>query len=140
MESVKHTGSCLCRGVRFEIEGQLAQVQLCHCQQCRKASGTVFASNIPINADKFKLLTGKDLLKAYESSPGKKRVFCLQCGSPIYSERPSNPGNIRIRAGTLDGDVQTTPAFHFYTDSKANWYQITDHLQQFPDAPSQNAK
>ncbi len=31
------SGSCLCGGVRFRIEGGLAPTQVCHCGQCRKA-------------------------------------------------------------------------------------------------------
>ncbi|WP_290537184.1 hypothetical protein [Alcanivorax sp.] len=41
-----YTGSCLCGGVTFEIAGELAPIQVCHCQQCRKAQGTALVTNI----------------------------------------------------------------------------------------------
>ncbi len=78
-----HTGSCLCGGVQFRIEQALEPIQVCHCSQCRKAQGTPFATNTPVSTSAFHLTAGKELLKAFESSPGKQRVFCSGCGSPI---------------------------------------------------------
>ena len=127
-----HTGSCLCGAVTFEIDGELAPVQFCHCSQCRRASGTAFASNIPVKAERFRLLAGADSLKAYESSPGKQRVFCATCGSQLFSRTSAHPGNLRLRAGTLDEPATPPPAFHFHVASKAGWWAITDDLPQYP--------
>lgn len=129
-----YTGSCLCGGVRFQIEGELAPIQICHCGQCRKAQGAPFATNVPVALNAFTLLGGAELLKVYESSPGKQRVFCGRCGSPLYSSKDSLPGVIRIRAGLLDEPVPVRPAFHFYTGSKCAWWAISDDLPQFPAA------
>lgn len=129
-----HTGSCLCKGVAFEINGPLAAIQICHCSQCRKAQGSAFASNIQVEAANFRLLRGAELLKEYESSPGKQRVFCGNCGSPVYSRRDDKPGVLRLRAGTLDGELATQPGFHFYTASKANWWSIDDELPRYAEA------
>ena len=32
-------GSCLCGGVRYEIDGQIGPALNCHCSMCRKATG-----------------------------------------------------------------------------------------------------
>jgi hypothetical protein len=127
-----HTGSCLCGGVRFEVSGDLPQVQICHCQDCRKAQGSAFAANIPLAVADVKLLSGQDLMAAYESSPGKERVFCRRCGGPLFSRLASKPEALRLRAGTLDAPVGAEVGFHFYTASKADWWEITDGLPQYP--------
>lgn len=129
-----HTGSCLCGGVRFEIDGELAPIQICHCGQCRKAQGTPFATNVPVETRNFRFTAGEELLRAYQASPGKDRVFCSRCGSPIFSRREALPGMLRVRAGTLDGPLDTRPQAHFQVSSKANWWPITDSLPQFPDS------
>ena len=123
-----HTGSCLCNGVRFEIDGELAPIQICHCEQCRKAQGAPFASNIPVAVSSFRLNAGGDLLHEFESSPGKKRVFCSRCGSPVLSKRDQVPGVVRIRAGLIDGTLGVKPGAHFYVDSRADWWEINDDL------------
>ena len=126
------TGSCLCGGVKFKINAELEPIQVCHCSQCRKAQGGPFATNTPVLTANFDLMGGADLLSEYESSPGKKRVFCSVCGSPIYSYRASLAGVIRIRAGLLDEPLPARPAVHFYMASKSSWWAIQDSLPQYP--------
>ncbi len=129
-----YTGQCLCGGVQFRIDGELAPIQVCHCSQCRRAQGTPFATNIPVATAAFTLLTGRELLREYASSPGKLRVFCGRCGSPIYSARSSAPETVRIRAGVITEPLQTRPGFHFHTDSRCSWWPINDGLPQYPAA------
>lgn len=124
-------GRCLCGDVRFEIDGPLAPIQVCHCEQCRKAQGTPFATNIPVDAAAFRFTQGEELLSEFESSPGKRRAFCSRCGSPVASRRADTPRTVRIRAGTLDGLLATRPIAHFHTASKCNWWQIDDDLPRF---------
>jgi hypothetical protein len=128
------TGSCLCGGVQFHIDGELAPIQVCHCQQCRKAQGTPFVTNMPVLVSEFHLDSGAGLLTAYESSPGKQRLFCSRCGSPVYSQNMKTPGVLRIRAGTLNEPLSVRPAVHFYTGSQCNWWPISDDLPQYPGA------
>ena len=127
-----HTGSCLCGAVRFEIDRPLAGIELCHCSQCRRASGSAFASNMPVDAANFRLVSGEAQLRAYESSPGKERVFCARCGSPVISRLTADPSQVRVRAGLLDAPVAARPVFHFLTDSKADWWTIEGDLPQYP--------
>jgi len=129
-----YTGSCLCGGIQFRIATELAPIEVCHCGQCRKAQGTAFATNSPISTTAFLLLRGDGLLAEYESSPGKRRVFCKRCGSPIYSTRSALPGVLRIRVGLIDGPVAAKPVAHIHVASKCNWWPISDSLPQFPAA------
>lgn len=127
-----HSGSCLCRAVRFEVAGDLAPIQVCHCGDCRKAQGSAFGTNIPVATADFRLISGEDELRAYESSPGKERVFCRVCGGPIFSRLKTRPDVVRLRAGTLDAPVAAEVGFHFHVASKANWWPITDGKPQHP--------
>ncbi|MET0217427.1 MAG: GFA family protein [Burkholderiales bacterium] len=125
-----HHGSCLCGTIRYEVTGELGTIVLCHCPQCRKAQGTAFGANAAVRASDFKLLSGEDALAAYESSPGKKRIFCKICGSPIISSLDSRPGVVRLRIGTLDSKIDARPTAHIYVGSKADWFDIHDALPQ----------
>ena len=129
-----YTGSCLCGGIQFSINAELAPIQICHCSQCRKAQGGAFATNTPVETSDFEVKSGTDLLTEYESSPGKRRFFCRQCGSPIYSSRDSLANVIRIRAGLLDEPLKKVkPAFHAYTSSKCSWWEINDDLPTYDE-------
>ncbi len=39
-------GSCLCGGVRFEVDPPFIQASHCHCERCRKHSGTAVAFDV----------------------------------------------------------------------------------------------
>jgi hypothetical protein len=127
-----HRGGCLCEAVRYQIDGDLAPIQVCHCEDCRRAQGSAFAANVPVDAERFRLIAGDARLRAYESSPGKERVFCSVCGSPLFSRSSAHPGKVRIRAGSLDADAPVRIGFHFFTASKAGWWPILDDLPRYP--------
>ena len=91
------TGSCLCGAIAFRIDGELAPLQLCYCRQCRKAQGGAFAAVVPVATSAFAFVRGQEMLQAYESSPGKERVFCRRCGSPVFSRRVAMPEVLRVR-------------------------------------------
>jgi hypothetical protein len=110
-------GSCLCRGVRFEISGPLRPARNCHCSMCRKQQGAAFRSASRISAADLRWIQGEDLVKFYESSPGTFRGFCGVCGSPIINRfdersrsaafRPAAVSEYGVALATLDDD----PAF-----------------------------
>ena len=127
------TGSCLCGGVRFRLDASPEAIHVCYCQQCRKAQGAALVTNMPVPEVAFHLLAGAELLKSFESSPGKQRVFCSTCGSPIYSKTERKPGVLRIRAGTINEPLPVRPVAHFHVASKPNWWEITDNLPQYEE-------
>lgn len=127
------SGGCLCGAIRYRIQGDLAPIEICHCSQCRRAQGTPFASNIPIRSERFTLVQGSESLTVYASSPGKERLFCRHCGSPVISRRTGVPDWVRVRAGTLDAPVPARPRAHFHVASKADWWDIEDDLPRYAE-------
>ncbi len=125
-----YRGHCLCSGVRFRIEGPLAPIQVCHCSQCRQAQGTAIATNVPVSDAVFTLEAGAELLKAYEATPGKRRWFCQNCGSPVYSERDGLPGVKRIRIGLITDEagapINAPIEAQYFWGSRASWWGRLD--------------
>ena len=106
-EALPEAGRCLCGGVRYALTAPPEAVFLCHCRSCQRAQGAAFNLSAPIPRDHFVLLAGAELLTRFESSPGKERVFCRRCGSPIYAERPATPQRV-LRAALLH-DLRQLP-------------------------------
>ncbi len=128
-----YKGSCLCGSIRYEITGELGDFGYCHCTSCRKASGTAHAANSPVDRANFRLVGGTETLREYESSPGKFRVFCTSCGSPIFACLASSPDVIRVRLGSLDTPFTKQPKAHTFIGDKAPWEPVTDDLPQFEE-------
>jgi hypothetical protein len=97
------TGRCLCEGVRYEVTGKLAPIGFCHCKQCQRASGSAFSCNTTVAKSDFRLVSGAELLREFESSPGRFRVFCSRCGSPVY-KRVAARAHLGEREGAVVRD------------------------------------
>ena len=124
-------GSCLCRGVRLEIDGELSVASHCHCSMCRKAHGAAFGTYATARTADFRIVTGAELIARYRSSPDVLRTFCARCGSTLQWLRESKPELVELALGVLDGDPGVRPAYHIHVGAKAAWHEITDGLPQY---------
>lgn len=127
-----HRGSCLCGRVMYQYDGEITEVSRCYCTQCQKAQGGAFVAVARVDSDKLTFSKGEECLKAFSSTPGKIRVFCSECGSPLYSARDDLPQFKRLRLGTLDTDVRPSRQVHAFVGEKPGWYDIEDDYEQFP--------
>ena len=129
------TGSCLCGGIRYQIDGPIGPALNCHCSMCRKATGAAFRSRVAVPRKAFRWIQGEHLLTGYASSPGTTRTFCQVCGSTMVSLFADNSETLGLAMGTLDDDPNVQPAFHVFVGSKAPWFEITDRLPQYETVP-----
>lgn len=123
----------MCGKVRYELRGAPRVAYYCHCGQCRKQSGSSFATNVVVPRDDFVIVAGQEMLSSFESSPNKRRYFCSGCGSPIYSHGEKYKNIVSVRCGTLDSELPLRPSVHAFVASKANWVEIHDGLPQHPE-------
>ena len=85
-----------------------------------------------VEASEFEIVSGRELLSSWESSPGFHRFFASCCGSPIFKRNDDIPAILGLRMGTLDDDPHRVGEVHFMVGSKAPWVEIKDGLVQEP--------
>ena len=124
------TGHCLCGAVRYEISGKPLAMMYCHCEECRRATGSSLNTSIFVRKDGFRVVAGEDAVSYHETARGNLRYFCSRCGSPLFKHFPEPPDLITVRAGTLDSDPGVRPSGHIWVSEKAPWFEITDGLPQ----------
>ncbi|MEM1301841.1 MAG: GFA family protein, partial [Pseudomonadota bacterium] len=66
------SGSCLCGEISYIAKGEAGAPAACHCTQCRKTSGHVWASSYV--APENLTITGD--VRWFQSSVKAKRGFC----------------------------------------------------------------
>jgi len=85
------TGSCLCGSITVTINDNLFQTprgHLCHCANCRKATGSIAATNLTIEEEKVDIKDRDGTLKLYEdratnSGNPDHRWFCSVDGKSV---------------------------------------------------------
>ena len=114
-------GGCDCRHIRYRLETHPLFVHCCHCRWCQRETGTAFALNAMIEADRVTLLgaqpEGIDTPSA--SGKGQKIFRCPKCRIAVWSNYAGAGPLIRfIRVGTLDDPDQLPPDIHIFSASK----------------------
>lgn len=126
------TGSCLCGRVAYEADAAIDGVIHCHCETCRKAHGAAFSSLAAVPRERFRWTRGDAVRKSFESSPGKLRHFCSECGSQIAAERAGRP-TVMLRLGCLDTPIEAARQWHIWRSDGATWYDLAAALPELPE-------
>ena len=75
MAEHQYTGSCLCGEIQYQIDGEIGMIVQCHCQKCRKANGTAFATNAPIAKSAFKFTKSEKICNYRGQESNLRRIF-----------------------------------------------------------------
>jgi hypothetical protein len=114
-------GGCLCGRVRFRVKGRPLRVGLCHCQDCRRASGSFFT---PFGVWPITSYEGSGEMKTFAS-----RSFCPECGSRIASLRDDEA---EIMLGSLDmAPSDLAPEYELWTGRREEWILPLPWAEQF---------
>lgn len=119
--SGNYSGSCLCGKVKFEVEGEFDSFLLCHCEYCRKDTGSAHASNLLSSQATLKWIAGEDNKTTFNlPSTMHVKSFCNSCGSALPSLAMEGKMMV-LPAGSLDSSIERKPDAHIFCASKAEW-------------------
>ena len=118
------TGRCLCGAVRYEVNGPLRDVLICHCEECRRWHGHFSASTAANRADLVLVeQAGLKWIDSPRSDARARRGFCAGCGSSLFWDAPDRE-TISIAAGTLDGETGLRVIAHWYVSQAGDYYEL----------------
>jgi hypothetical protein len=130
------TGRCTCGQIRYRMESTPLFVHACHCRWCQRETGTAFALNAMIEADRVTLLSGAPELVATppDSGKGQRIARCPACHVAVWSNYAgSGPLTRFVRVGTLDDPDLLPPDVHIFAASKQPWLDLTEGAPVFAE-------
>ena len=129
--SNEHTGGCYCGDVRYTVTGNLEDFVVCHCSQCRKQSGHLYATTI-VTRDRVTIV-GEHKLTWFRASETAQRAFCTCCGSHLFWL--GEDGSHAILAASLDHPTGLSIREHIFVADKGDYYEIEDGAPQHDAYP-----
>jgi hypothetical protein len=133
----KHTARCACGAVTFGFDTDPDFIAMCHCLDCKKASGGEAAVFFGIPADDFTLDGGQLAGFHYVADSGGHldRNFCVACGARLYtSNLDTFPGTVFVQLGSLDDPTGFAPKLEMFVKRRLPWVKPLD-LPQFDGMP-----
>ena len=118
-------GSCLCGAVTYQADGEPDGFACCHCGQCRKQSGHLWASAHVVDSD----LRIEGPVTWFQSSEKAKRGFCSTCGSVLFWKHDDDD-HTSFSLGSVDGQTGAKLRKHIFTADKGDYYDIADGVPQ----------
>src|SRR5688572_5035112 len=128
-------GRCTCGTVRYKMTSAPLFVHCCHCRWCQRETGTAFALNAMIEADRVVLLHGTPEVVNTPSNSGKGQKIsrCPVCRIALWSNYGGAGDAIRfVRVGTLENPDRLPPDIHIFTSSKQPWLVLPAEVPAVP--------
>jgi hypothetical protein len=122
-------GRCLCGSITFRFEGRPNWTLYCHCDSCRRATSSPVTTWISVPREGFHITKGSP--RYYASSPGVRRGFCENCGSPLSYESERVPNEVHLYAASLLDPCAVEPSRHVFTSEQLPWFEVSDDLPRY---------
>jgi hypothetical protein len=131
------TGGCLCGAVRYESGGEPLFSLQCHCRDCQRASGAAHVSAVRMPSAEFRIIQGAPKTYVARSDAGNdiSRVFCGECGTPLYVQVSTRPDIVGLRVTTFDDPSWFKPDANIFTKSAQPWDHVDPSVPAFDTYP-----
>ncbi|MEM7253571.1 MAG: GFA family protein [Pseudomonadota bacterium] len=120
------TGRCLCEAVQFSTQADNAKVLVCHCEDCRRSSGSLLHVGVLVPREGFSVDGDvRAFTKASDEGRPIVRRFCAICGSGLWNELAHLPDKLMLKAGSLDAiPDHLAPDVEIFTTRKSGWLDV----------------
>ena len=131
-EAASLEGRCTCGEVRYRLADRPFAIHCCHCRDCQRQTGSAFAINGVIEADRVELIKGTPEAVTMPTESGRPHDIyrCLDCRTALWSDYGRRPMRF-VRMSTLDEAAAFKPDAHIFTRSKLPWVSLSDGVPAF---------
>ena len=131
-ETSHHDGGCMCGAVRYRVNGKHTYAGICHCDDCRRATGGAYVPWFGAAPENFTVTKGA--ITEHESSPGIRRGFCGKCGASLtYGGEGWN--DIGITIASLDNPNAIKPESNVFLRDRLHWVTFDESMRNYDGFP-----
>ncbi len=129
------TGGCLCGAIRYEVTSDPVRVANCHCDDCRRATGASFATNVFVKEQDLVILQGATRSYQHTSDSGSTmtKEFCGDCGSQLFGRGSGSQGIRNVKIGSIDDAGAIRPSIDVFVSKALSFTTLpadTEHFEK----------
>ena len=119
---IERTAKCACAKLTATATGNPVRVSICHCDNCKRRSGSAFALTSTWAEDQVRVEGETRRWTRVGESGGEFRgEFCPTCGSTIAYRIDARPGMVSIPVGTFADASFPAPHVEVFAEKAHPW-------------------
>ena len=129
---MKRTAQCCCGAITLEVAEEPMQHSICHCNNCKKRTGSAFGLSAYFHRDTVKFVSGTPScyqLTNPNDGADQKRYFCSNCGTTLYWSVSSLPEFIGIAGGCFINQALAKPTHSASHSNKYSWLEVPSDIE-----------
>ena len=122
-------GGCFCGSTRYRLETAPLFCFACHCTDCNKHTGSVYACFTSIEVDfitSIGALPPKITTMVRPTGVIRHTASCGKCGTRLWASGDTTPVTADVTTGSLDLPTLMEPDLHSYIESKIPWVVLPE--------------
>lgn len=136
-EMVTRTATCRCGQLTASCEGEPVRVSVCHCLECQRRSGSVFATQARWPNEQVTISGTFSVWERIADSGHRATYkFCPVCGSTLAYIIEGWPGLTAIPVGAFADPNFPKPRFSVYEHRKHSWAEVPGDGVEHSSDPS----
>jgi hypothetical protein len=135
--TVQRQAACSCGQLRIRLDGEPALVSSCHCLECQRRTGAVFASNAFFKRDQVAAIEGdfRTWRRAGDSGRFLDFHFCSTCGSTVFWEAEGTPDFVTVAIGAFADPSFPPPVRTVWVENRHDWLPFPASIPRHPKDP-----
>ena len=116
------TARCLCGRVSIACRGQPVRVSICHCDDCRRRTGSVFGLQVRYTQDATTPAGDpRVFVRSADSGRTAEHRFCPDCGTTVWWTMQRDPGLVVVPGGAFADRDLPPPVVAVYAERRYPW-------------------
>jgi len=134
--STSRTASCSCGQLRIEVHGEPRGIGLCHCLECQRRTGSVFAALASFAAPFTVTGTATEYERAGDQGARFVFRFCPACGSTVFHTEVGVEGSVGVAVGAFGDPTFPAPQVSVYDCRRHPWVELPPGTRTFDKDPA----
>jgi len=129
------TASCSCGQLRIEVRGEPRGVGVCHCLECQRRTGSVFAALASYRAPWTVAGEATEYVRAGDAGARFRFRFCPRCGTTVFHTEEGVDDSVGVAVGAFADPSFPAPGVSIYDCRRHPWVTLPPGATVFGKDP-----